>query len=146
MQFRCSLVCRRFPALKMLPDDQLADLICSQRQTTGTKLETVQRTFPKSEEPSLVKELCWGSESQAHWMRSLEDTKGRLGMRTRRNSIPDATAEKFVQRNNPVWQWAGHPAPGQEHWLCSGSASARRDIERPYLQVCTHAALCAHQQ
>ena len=148
MQFRCSLLSRRFGALRTLKHEQVVDLIRTQRAHTGTRGTLPHRTWPKSKTPTVSQLVVADNATPGQWQSYLHGHKGRLETREvlthphrhARSSEPGECAEvqHFAQRENPVWQWVGHVCPGRKRWLCSGAPSARKDGERRPLEVHTH--------
>jgi hypothetical protein len=137
LQFRCSLLGRRFPALRSLKHDQVVKLILVQRKATGQKLEVPSKIWPKTKTPTVAELHFATDEAPGKWERSLHGPHGHLAtrQRPREAGAQEEGAAAFAQRHNPVWQWAGHVRPGRKRWLCSGAAGARRDVERPNVQA-----------
>lgn len=142
LQFRCSPLSRRFPALRALKNESVVSLITAQRRASGVKLPVVTKSYPKTKSSTLAAQLYFAEGATAgKWDTYLHGHQGHLETRKVLRVTHGADGDKvFAQRDNEVWQWAGHVCPGRKRWLCSGRASAQHDVERHFLEVCAFSA------
>jgi hypothetical protein len=134
MQFKCSLIGRRFPQLQALKHEQVADLVIANRKATSQKMDADHKTWPKSREDRVAILHFADGTTSGKWSTYLH---GQLGHK----EVQLVTYSKGeegrwpVQRENPVWQWAGDVCPGRVHWRYSGKVSGRDAVCRHRLQV-----------
>ena len=132
VQFRCSLLGRRFPALRAMKQEQLRELILDSRRATGKKLPVEPRRWPKSRE-QLVSRLAF-THSDASG-RCKGAPAGRHHDKVVRAVVCKPGEARAPQRANPVWQTTGKVYDGRRDWVATGRLAARDGMDRNARQV-----------
>lgn len=140
MQFRCSLIGRRFPKLQSLKEEQIKELVVLHRKNTGVTFPAETKCHPKSKEQHIDVLVYVGHGENMQGVRGADAPRKQLGLRT--VAVPLDSATKPVQRQNKAWMWAGEAFPGQTHWRPSGKACAREGASRSRLEVCPQVLGC----
>lgn len=132
VQFWCSLVGRRFPRLQQLKSARIKELIVAQRNQAGCELPKRNPTYPKSKQQFVQQLVYLGNASGQQDVAGAEKPRKQVGLTT--VSVPVGTTRP-IQRENPDWQWCGHPFAGQHNWRPSGKHCSRFDAARHGNQV-----------
>jgi hypothetical protein len=135
VQFRCSLLSRRFPVLKTLKPEQLTDLILASRKRTGKKIAVEARTWPKSKEKHVACLVFADDKTDCGWASSLHGTEQHKHVKLLSCSKDNLPCEHPAQRENPVWLATGNVYPGKPHWVDSSKYGSRDGVARGRLEV-----------